>query len=60
MNCPICKGDTIVVDSRVRDDYVYRRRKCLSCDLNFTTHETYAKDYTKPKAFIKQRGKNEN
>lgn len=39
MTCPVCGGDTIVVDSRCRTDTTYRRRKCLDCDYRFATYE---------------------
>ena len=40
MTCPICGGDTKVINSRDRVDYVYRRRKCVICGHLFTTEET--------------------
>jgi len=43
MKCPFCKHpDTQVVDTRESDegDSIRRRRRCLSCDKRFTTHET--------------------
>ena len=43
MRCPFCKGpDTQVVDTRESEegDSIRRRRRCLSCDKRFTTHET--------------------
>ncbi len=42
MRCPFCKGpDTQVVDTRLSEegDSIRRRRRCLSCDKRFTTHE---------------------
>jgi len=42
MKCPFCKGpDTQVVDTRENEegDSIRRRRRCLSCDKRFTTHE---------------------
>jgi transcriptional regulator NrdR family protein len=39
MQCPKCKADTIVLDSR--NGGVYRRRKCTHCDYRFTTTEVY-------------------
>lgn len=42
MKCPFCKHpDTQVVDTRENEegDSVRRRRRCLSCDKRFTTHE---------------------
>ncbi len=43
MKCPFCKHpDTQVIDTREGEegDSVRRRRRCLSCDKRFTTHET--------------------
>jgi len=43
MKCPFCKHpDTQVVDTRENEDgdNIRRRRRCLSCDKRFTTHET--------------------
>ncbi|MDR3222056.1 MAG: transcriptional regulator NrdR [Candidatus Accumulibacter sp.] len=42
MKCPFCgASDTTVADTRVNDDgdIVRRRRRCLSCDKRFSTHE---------------------
>ena len=41
MMCPFCRHDeTKVIDSRVSQPYVIRRRRqCLSCDRRFTTYE---------------------
>lgn len=39
MTCPICGGETKVVDSRSELDCVYRRRRCLDCEYRFTTRE---------------------
>ena len=40
MQCNQCKkGDTKVVDSRVGDNSIRRRRECLACGFRFTTHE---------------------
>ncbi len=41
MRCPFCSHDnTHVVDSRVSDVEVRRRRECSSCHERFTTYET--------------------
>jgi transcriptional repressor NrdR len=43
MKCPFCKGpDTQVVDTRESEegDSIRRRRRCLSCEKRFSTHET--------------------
>jgi transcriptional regulator NrdR family protein len=39
MTCPVCGGDTKVIDSRPSEDSVQRRRKCLECDHRFNTIE---------------------
>jgi len=42
MVCPICGNETYVTNSRPqkRNNNVWRRRKCSSCKVIFTTHET--------------------
>lgn len=41
MNCPKCKkSDTKVIDSRIIDLCIKRRRQCISCSYRFTTYET--------------------
>ena len=41
MNCPYCKGQTSVTNSRLRakGSQVWRRRKCKACKNIWTTHE---------------------
>jgi transcriptional repressor NrdR len=39
MRCPHCTADSKVVDSRVVDDGIRRRRECLACASRFTTYE---------------------
>jgi transcriptional repressor NrdR len=41
MVCIYCGGDTKVTNSRLqkRNNQVWRRRQCLSCESVFTTHE---------------------
>ena len=40
MNCPYCSYyDSKVIDSRVINDGVRRRRQCLKCNARFTTYE---------------------
>jgi len=40
MNCPYCGyHDSKVIDSRVVNDGIRRRRQCLSCTSRFTTYE---------------------
>ena len=40
MNCPDCRHpETRVIDTRVRDNSVRRRRECAECSVRFTTLE---------------------
>jgi len=40
VNCPFCGyHDSKVIDSRDVNDGIRRRRRCLQCDLRFTTYE---------------------
>ena len=39
MKCPVCLGDTAVIDSRDDPDAVNRRRKCKKCGYKFNTVE---------------------
>ncbi len=39
MLCPICGGDTKVINSRERAFYVYRKRECKECGHRFETEE---------------------
>ena len=39
MQCPKCKSDTNVVDSRPSGEEVRRRRQCAKCGYRFTTYE---------------------
>lgn len=39
MTCPICGGETKVIDSRSEPDCVQRKRICLDCKYSFTTSE---------------------
>ena len=45
MTCPVCGGETKVVDSRPIEDGTRRRRQCLECDHRFTTVEIDADYY---------------
>lgn len=55
MKCPFCGGKSRILDSRQRIKYYKRRHECIVCHKKFTTHEVYAEDYTKPKAYIKNK-----
>ena len=39
MDCPKCKGDIKVLDTRPDGEWVHRRRECLACGHRFTTIE---------------------
>ena len=40
MFCPFCNfQETKVLESRINDDQVRRRRECLNCNNRFTTYE---------------------
>ena len=39
MLCPDCNSNTKVIDSRSQPGFVYRRRKCKSCGMRFSTEE---------------------
>lgn len=39
MNCPKCGSGTYVVDSRLKQYRVYRRRECRACGNRFSTSE---------------------
>ncbi len=40
MKCASCQAETAVLESRRRDDGMYRRRECPSCGARFSTMET--------------------
>jgi transcriptional regulator NrdR family protein len=39
MLCPMCSGESKVINSRPSEDSVYRRRECLECSHRFSTVE---------------------
>lgn len=39
MTCPVCGGDTRIIDSRNKDDHKKRRRVCQECGYKFNTIE---------------------
>ena len=39
MTCPVCGGDTRIIDSRNKDDHKKRRRICQKCGYKFNTIE---------------------
>ncbi len=40
MKCASCQAETTVLESRRRDDGMYRRRECPSCGARFSNMET--------------------
>ncbi|HEY4057526.1 MAG TPA: ATP cone domain-containing protein [Kofleriaceae bacterium] len=40
MQCPYCRGDSSVTETRVTADGLRRRRTCTNCKRRFTTYET--------------------
>lgn len=48
MNCPECGGKTRVVESRLREGCVWRRRKCKDGHLSYT-QEVFVEKKAKPK-----------
>ena len=56
MLCPFCSNqETKVLESRLQDSAVRRRRECLNCDTRFTTYETFLLQLT----VIKKDGREE-
>jgi len=45
MKCPICNSITHVCDSRIKSNFIYRRRECLECGRRFSTKEIYKETY---------------
>lgn len=39
MTCPMCGGDTKILETRSNEDSIKRRRKCLDCGYRFLTLE---------------------
>lgn len=45
--CPFCSCPiSVVKDSRPTQNTIRRRRKCMSCDKRFTTHELILEEYS--------------
>jgi len=40
MKCPECRSSLVVLQTRQKDDCVFRRRKCSKCSFRTTTKET--------------------
>lgn len=54
MTCPVCGGITEIIDSRPKQDYTRRRRKCTACSYRFTTVEIDADIYAGMKPLNKK------
>lgn len=54
MDCPLCLGQTAVIDSRHGGDHHKRRRKCLSCGIRFNTIEVDMDSYCKIERHVQQ------
>lgn len=39
VHCPVCKGESQVIDTREADNSIRRRRACQACQHRFTTYE---------------------
>lgn len=60
MLCPKCQEKTNALETRDRDHFIYRRRKCCGCDFRFSTQELIierpakaAPKEAKPKTLVK-------
>lgn len=53
MTCPICGGETHIINSRPSEDSVRRRRECTECKHRFSTVEIDSDYY----AFLTKEGK---
>jgi transcriptional regulator NrdR family protein len=57
MNCPKCgNGLSSCIDSRQRDNNVYRRRKCLGCGYRYSTQEVSVEELKQLRAAEKALG----
>lgn len=58
MQCPVCKGDSKVLDTRwiEEENSIRRKRECIVCGKRFITHE---KIEDKPLVVIKKSGRRE-
>lgn len=45
INCPDCHNKTQVVNSRVRNGNTCRRRKCIDCNIIYSTREITEIEY---------------
>lgn len=41
--CPVYVGGSLVLDTRPRDNFIHRRRKCAHCGARWQTHEYTSK-----------------
>ena len=47
MTCPMCNGNTKVIDSRKSTDHTIRYRQCKKCGYKFRTLETDEEIYNR-------------
>lgn len=45
VQCPLCNGESKVIDSRDGETARRRRRECLSCKNRYSTYEIHANEY---------------
>jgi transcriptional regulator NrdR family protein len=45
MQCPSCRHQAYVINSREEENRRYRRYRCRTCDARFTTYEITAEEY---------------
>jgi transcriptional regulator NrdR family protein len=50
MQCPICEGETRVLETRDHAIGTRRRRECLDCSERFNTFEVYEDEARRVKA----------
>ena len=58
MQCPVCQGDSKVLDTRwiEEENSIRRKRECIQCNKRFVTYE---KIEDKPLVVIKKSGRKE-
>jgi len=54
MKCPICNSITRVYDSRIKSNFIYRRRECPECECRFSTKEVYKETYMDTTNIVKR------
>lgn len=60
MNCPECGSNQVcVINSRSKEDFVFRRRRCLDCNARFNTFEIHEARFNSLRRYEKNTGCNE-